>query len=232
MTTEVQICNLALSHLGDAATVASIAPPEGSAQAEHCALFYPIARDALLEMHQWGFCTRRTALAPLTNDANTWDYCYAAPTDMLNAIAVLDSAATDDNSVGIPASNAWYGEANPALSGGVYTPKEFVVETLADGTEVIRTNQPDAVLRYTGRITDPGKFSPLFVKALAASLASMLAGPVIKGDAGMAAAARWEMIAFGRDGKSGLYGQAAASDANSRRATVRDRQQTPWLVGR
>ena len=54
MASEIAICNLALSHLGDAANIASIDPPEGSAQAEHCATFYPIARDSLLEMHDWG----------------------------------------------------------------------------------------------------------------------------------------------------------------------------------
>ena len=36
MASDVQICNIALAHLGDTATVASINPPEGSAQAEHC----------------------------------------------------------------------------------------------------------------------------------------------------------------------------------------------------
>ena len=45
MATEVDICNLALAHLGDDATIASIKPPEGSAQAEKSARFYPIARD-------------------------------------------------------------------------------------------------------------------------------------------------------------------------------------------
>ena len=59
MASEVDICNLALSHLGDTATIASLDPPEGSAQAEHCARFYPIARDSLLEMHAWGFATSR-----------------------------------------------------------------------------------------------------------------------------------------------------------------------------
>ena len=58
MASEVDICNLALGHLGDNATVSSISPPEGSAQAEHCARFYPIARDALLEMHNWNFAMR------------------------------------------------------------------------------------------------------------------------------------------------------------------------------
>ena len=48
MASAVDICNLALSHLGDTATVASLDPPEGSAQAEHCARFYPVARDALV----------------------------------------------------------------------------------------------------------------------------------------------------------------------------------------
>ena len=43
MATEVDICNLALAHLGDDATIATIKPPEGSAQAEKAARFYPIA---------------------------------------------------------------------------------------------------------------------------------------------------------------------------------------------
>ena len=59
MASEVEICNLALARLGDAATVVSIDPPEGSAQAEHCAMFYPMARDTLLAQHPWGFAQRR-----------------------------------------------------------------------------------------------------------------------------------------------------------------------------
>ncbi|NBQ76422.1 MAG: hypothetical protein EBU14_13895, partial [Acetobacteraceae bacterium] len=62
MASEVDICNLALANLGDTATVASINPPEGSAQSEHCSRFYPIARDTLLEMHNWNFSTRRILL--------------------------------------------------------------------------------------------------------------------------------------------------------------------------
>ena len=45
MATEVDICNIALAHLGDDATIASLSPPEGSAQAEKAARFYPIARN-------------------------------------------------------------------------------------------------------------------------------------------------------------------------------------------
>jgi hypothetical protein len=68
VASEVDICNLALGHIGDSATVSSINPPEGSAQAEHCSRFYPIARDSLLEMHNWGFATKRTNLALLSSE--------------------------------------------------------------------------------------------------------------------------------------------------------------------
>lgn len=230
MASEVDICNLALGYLGDAATLASIDPPEGSAQADHCATFYPVARDALLEMHDWGFATKRVLLAPLTSTSNQWQYCYAAPTDLVNTIAVISSDAQDDNSVALSYANPWGQVAIPAQ--GTYSPVEFVLESLGDGTDAIYTNQENALLRYVARVTDTTKFSPLFIRTLAASLASMLAGPVLKGEAGMRAAAQWEAMAFGRDGMSGLFGKAAASDAGQKRTTTRERQNTSWLAGR
>ena len=63
MATEVDICNLALAHLGDDATIASLSPPEGSAQAEKAARFYPIARNTLLEMHTWNFASKAWKLS-------------------------------------------------------------------------------------------------------------------------------------------------------------------------
>ena len=99
MASEVDICNLALGHLGDAATVSSLNPPEGSAQAEHCARFYPIARDSLLELHAWNFSTTRVALASLGSDWPEWQYCYACPTDAVNLLAVLGPSVSDDYSV-------------------------------------------------------------------------------------------------------------------------------------
>lgn len=106
MASVIDIVNLSLSFLGDTATVSSIDPPEGSAQAEHCARFYPLARDSLLEMHTWGFSTKRIQLAMLTSGWPEWTYCYAQPTDALNLLAVLPPEATDDYSqrFGIPDS--------------------------------------------------------------------------------------------------------------------------------
>lgn len=230
MASEVDICNVALAHIGDSATVASIDPPEGSAQAEHCQRFYPIARDSLLEMHEWSFATKRVALAMLGNPTTEWAYCYAAPNNLLNTIAVLDPAAADDTSVALAMPSAWV--ETPIPFGGVYTPQPYVLESADDGTSVIYTNQPNAVLRYTARVTDTTKFSPLVVETLGWALAGLLAGPVVKGEAGSAEAARCQMIAFGRDGRSGLFGRATASDAGQRRSTTRERQQVAWIVGR
>jgi hypothetical protein len=215
MASETDICNIALAHLGDSATVASIDPPEGSAQAEHCQRFYPIARDSLLEMHPWGFATRRKALARLSSSPSAWAYCYALPADMINALTVLSPEASDD------------GLIDGAVSG-----QAFVIESNSDGVDVLYTNQPLAVLRYVARVTDTTRFSPLFVKCLARALAALLAGPVIKGDAGISMAVQQEVIAFGRDGKSGIFGQAAASDAGDRRSLVRDNHQAPWVSAR
>jgi hypothetical protein len=197
MASEVDICNLALGHLGDNATVASLNPPEGSAQAEHCARFYPMARDSLLELHTWGFATKRATLAQLGTGWPEWDYAYAQPSDALNILAVLPPDSTDDYSI---------------------------ASVTNDGNGVIYTDQADAVLRYTGRVEDTTKFSPTFVVALSWHLAAMLAGPIIKGDAGAAEAKRCSAM-----GEAWLS-KAKESDANQRR--VNPTHIVPWMGSR
>jgi len=57
------ICNLALAKLGNPAKVTSVAPPDGSSEANYCALFYPQALNVLLSEHAWAFATKTVALA-------------------------------------------------------------------------------------------------------------------------------------------------------------------------
>lgn len=201
MASEVDICNLALARLGDNATVASIDPPEGSAQAEHCARFYAMARDSLLEMHAWKFATRRVQLAKLTVPSWDWSFAYAAPTGALKLLGVLSATASNDD------------ETQP-----------YEAESDANGAAIILTNQKDASLRFVARVTDTTKFSPLFVDALAWLLASYLAGPVLKGDAGAAmskACLQSFLLAFSN---------AKVSDANQRK--VRPEHTPAWIAGR
>tara|TARA_R100001463_G_scaffold381_3_gene1686 strand:+ start:2513 stop:3181 length:669 start_codon:yes stop_codon:yes gene_type:complete len=188
MATEVDICNLALAHLGDDATIASLNPPEGSAQAEKAARFYPIARNSLLEMHTWNFAAKRGNLALTTNSLDQWDYAYAAPADMMSPVAVISPTAQNDYATRMSAGDTPGGITSnyaPTIVAGQYTPQQFSIEG-----DLIYTNQENAMLRYQAFITDPSLFTPLFVITLSWHLASMLAGPIIKGDQGAAEAKR------------------------------------------
>lgn len=164
MASEVSICNLALAHLGDEATVTSIDPAEGSAQAEHCQRFYPIARNTVIESHAWGCATTRKVLVELTNidPPNSWAFAYAYPNGCLRPLVMLLPGATNDDD----------GE-------------EFVVEETDAGVRVIYTNVEDAELRYIFLQDDTTRYSALMVNAISRLLAAYLAGPVIKGTEGM-----------------------------------------------
>lgn len=226
MASVVDICNLALAHLGDNATIASIDPPEGSAQAEHCQRFYPIARDTLLEMHSWSFSTKRAYAAQVTNSWPMWLYAYAMPSDASEIIAVLPPEAKDDYSTHFTPQTYpdFYTNYSPTVAAGQYVPQKFAIETASDGSEIILTNQEQAVFRYHARITDPTKFSPLFTMTLSWHLASMLAGPVIKGDQGAAEAKRCTAM-------MNLYlGKAMEADSNARK--IKPEQIVPWIAGR
>jgi len=226
MASEVDICNLALANLGDTATVASISPPEGSAQAEHCARFYPIARDTLLEMHNWNFSSRRIVLAEVTNSWSMWRYAYALPADCINPISILPEEAYDDYATRfVPTDTPYYGHNySPVIAAGRYVPQPYTIETLPTGIHVLYTNQENAVLRYQALVSDSTEFSSLFVMTLAWHLASMLAGPLIKGDAGAAESKRCSQM------MAGYLAEARRSDANQR--SIKVEHIVPWTSGR
>lgn len=228
MASEVDICNLGLAHLGDAANLQSISPPDGSAQADHCARFYPIARDTLLEMHDWQFATKRATLAALTLTCSEWAYCYAAPADCLDIISILDPLATDDSSTGITTGyiSTDFSLPAPLIERGAYTPQSYSFESAADGSSVIWTNLVNATLRYVARQTDTTKFSALFTETLSWLLASMLAGPVLKGDSGVKASESCFKVFLER------LGRATTNDANQKKSATRDRQAVTWINGR
>lgn len=205
MASEVDICNLALAYLGDSATVVVIDPPEASVQAELCSRFYPVARDALLEMHPWAFATQCVQLAQLETTRPEWRFAYAAPADVIRVLAVIAAGAAD-------------------LGDGVANARPYSLEADATGAAVIFTNEPNALARYIGRTRDTTRFSPLFVQALAWHLASMLAGPLLKGDVGAAESKRCIGM------MQGYFAQASQVDANER--NVRPVARPDWMRAR
>jgi hypothetical protein len=241
---EVTICNMALSHLGDTAEVSSIKPPDGSVQAQFCARFYWMARNALLEMSDWSFAMRRVALAEVTNptvntwtdtdgstetSSGTWAFAYATPADALCMVAVIPADAPDDY-------EAWMGPMRqdrfpshlqgylPVPGAPEYVPQPFSCETQKDGSQIVLTNVRNAILRYKALVEDTTQFSPLFTMALSYLLASMLAGPLIKGDAGIAAGE--QMLQMFNVFKT----HAVASDANHRKTQIEPA--VSWIRGR
>lgn len=234
MVSEVDISNLALGYLGDSANVSSLNPPD-SVQAEHCQRFYPLARDALLNMHHWGFATKRVQPAQIAVPAaaaGMWLYAYISPSDCLTIQRVYDPSASDDFVTGIPQpyDGFWPGSSSyPASSSGmtgVVTAKPFAVETDANGDDIIYSNQANAAIAYTAQITDTTKFSAPFIVAHAWLLASYLAGPIIKGTEGIKMAQAC-LKAF-----ASAKVAAAESDANERRVDSINSATAPWMAGR
>ena len=220
MATVLDICNLALAHLGDDATISAL--DEASVQAEQSNRYYPIARDTLLEIHTWNFAAKRASLSTVTNTVAQWEYAYAAPADMMTPIAILSPTAQSDYATRMSTGDTPGGitsNYSPTILAGHYTPQQFALE----GT-YIYTNQDNALLRYQAEITDSTIFSPLFVVTLSWQLAAMLAGPIIKGDQGRAEAKRCTEVMQG-------YLITAKQQDNLHR-DIKVEHIVPWTSGR
>ena len=198
MASVVQVCKMALSHIGSDATISSINPPDGSVEAGYCATFYDLARTELLEPGNWSFSLKRATLAEVTNESTTWAYAYAKPSDCLRPLRVLGTGSwlttfTEDLYTALDDGNS----AN------------FTVEG-----QVIYTNDPEAVLVYVQDVTDTGKFSASFTSALSFNLASYLAGPILKGSDGAKLGDAMRQRAF----NAAALSAAASANASSESA--------------
>jgi hypothetical protein len=197
MASVVDICNLALAHLGDEANISSIDPPDQSVQAMYCAQFYPLALNEVVAEHAWGFTTPTVVLAETTNPNDLWLYAYALPSDFISALGVYDAESVDE----------LYGSLGSAQ-------QPYSVEH-DDGENILLTNQYQAMLKYTRYVSNAGHFPPLFVAALAWKLAEFLAGPILKGDVGASAATK-AMQAYGV-----ALQKAMESDCKNRKPSAR-----------
>lgn len=75
-TSEVGLCNISLSLLGD---VRITSLNDEARQARQCKALYADARDFVLADFPWNFALRYQQLAQEINDAFDWDYKYALP---------------------------------------------------------------------------------------------------------------------------------------------------------
>lgn len=206
MADQVGICNLALSFLGDTANLSSLS--ERSPQAQMCSVFYPNAKIAMLEMHDWSFATRRKLLPRLANeDGFGWRYVHEAPADCLRIIRLrpYDAEVADCPSFGY----------RYAACG---VPSDLKFEVLGRN---VYSNGEKVVATYVTSQVSEGYFSPLFTTAFAYYLALELAGARIKGKEG-------QMLAQELTKQFQLaLSVAKTRDANQQRKTIEF--VPPWL---
>lgn len=210
MATAVDISNLGLSHIGARAQIVSISPPDGTVEAGYCARFFPLVRRELLESHDWTFASKRVALSQVTNPSTVWAYAYALPADCIRARRVLPLQLIDAYTTSLTSFEEHYPDDLVRATITERGSSQFVIEG-----DVLFTNEPDAMLRYSADITDASKFSPKFVIAAGMLMASYLAGPVIKGVEGARASAAWREAA-------GSYAMSAAASNATQEAQTNE----------
>lgn len=188
MTSIVSICNLALTNLGKE-NISALSEPTPEARA--CNQFYSHVLDLLLQSYPWRFAGKTLSMAEVINDRpGAWGYAYRRPIDCLKIRWMRREYSLVDPS---PLSS----------QDEITTPFDFEGET-------IYCDLSPAFLRYTQRLTDPSRFSPLFVEAMAWHLAVRLAMPLTRDSKVRADAYQLARVA---------KNDAAEADANEVRET-------------
>jgi hypothetical protein len=160
---EIDICCRALSLIGEKEITSLDVTVDTSRRAKLCDKYYAQARDRLLTGRAWGFAMRRrmlvsTAAAP----PPSWLFSYVVPPYALKVVSVMPEGATNDNLDDYP----------------------FEVEQAPGGHRTVYSDVEDAEMRYVTQLTDATRYSETFAKALSYELASLLAGPFLKGREG------------------------------------------------
>lgn len=158
MTSEVSICNMALSRAGVNQTIASLS--DQTTLADGCSLWYGQCRDEILRMYPWTFAMRSVALAAVAGDPPPgWLYHYRYPSDCLRIYAVMTTDGLR-STVGVATIETM-------LAVQQYIPRPVPFSLMSDDSgRLVVTDLEDAYVLYTKKITDPNQFDPLFISML------------------------------------------------------------------
>lgn len=159
MASKVEICNMALGHLGQGKQIANL-DTENSSAAAACRTFFDVCIGACLRDFKWPIATKFRALALIEEDPNDeWNYSYQYPADCKNFIRIISGQRTDTNLTRVP----------------------FKIAN-SDTGKIIYTDKEDAQAEYTVSIDDPTIFDDDFVLAASYRLASYIAPQVAGAD--------------------------------------------------
>ena len=149
-----KIYNIALHNLGVSA------PIQNSNQNDPRAIllnnYYEVARDTVLEAHEWSFANAFKELSTTLENSQdpNFRYAFTDPNDCISPRAIISPYDKKE--------------------------KKFTPATNSNGEKIILTNHNPCRLRYTRRVDNEAFFSAAFVNALAFYLA-YLSAQVITG---------------------------------------------------
>lgn len=158
MATDIEICNLALSHLGIGKEIASFT--EKSQEAQACNRFFDETRDTVMRSLAWPFATKFVTLGLVEEDPTSeWGFSYRYPSDCFTARRIFSGDRNDSPQTRVP-----YKLGND------------------DQGTLIYTDQEDAELEYTVLVDDPQLWPADFRMALSFLLAVYMAPRLAAGD--------------------------------------------------
>ena len=144
MASIVGICNAGLQLIKNSKQITSL--EQGTKEANACEIVFDELRDAMLELHNWNFATKRAKLAQLADTpAFEFDYGYQLPSDFLRVVSCHNNA----------------------------TGRDRIVYKIEGGQ--INADVQNMYLRYIARVEDPNLMPATFRLALSKLLASRLA---------------------------------------------------------
>ena len=145
MSSEVEICRMALDLLGDYAISDLL---EDTKQARLCRRNYEPMRDAVVRAHPWN-CAQTRAALPKDSEAPAfgWGYQYTMPADALRVLPLTREGAFDGD------------------------PVRHVIE----GRKILTNHDAPLPVIYMRRVTDAAVFDPLMAHAISARLAWQIA---------------------------------------------------------
>lgn len=166
MSSEVEVCNVALGRLGIDQFIENL--DEANTRARTCKNFYAPTRDLVLEDFPWDFAQKCIALAEVAGDPPPgWAVQYSVPSDCLRAQAIVQNS-------NLPAGEwnfgpYWHYDRLP------YRVPWRIIASATPPQRLIITHLEEAYLWYTAKITDVNQFSALFRSQLAWRLAADMA---------------------------------------------------------
>ncbi len=158
-SSDTEIANMALSHLGVGKEIATLESDAGQEAAALRRFYLPALRSTLRDF-PWPFATKFLALG-LVEEAPTseWAYSYRYPSDCLRFRRILSGSRTDTALTRVP----------------------YKMGRDASG-QIIYTDRTEAEAEYTVYVSDPTAFPEDFTLALSYRLAALSAIRLTAGD--------------------------------------------------